>query len=202
MGLEDLFDALHGFEAVVPCAESGDADVALAVGAKAFAGSDHHVGVVEQSVEEVPGVLAVGRRYPDVGRVLAAIDRQSEEGEALADELGVLHVVLDGGAHLLLTLGCEDGFSATLGDVAGTVELAALATVPERVEACAVVGLQFLGDDGVAAAHAGESSGLREAAELDGALLRALNLVDGVGDGVVHSASFAVVITAPVGLLG
>ena len=117
--------------------------------------------------------------------MFAAIDGESEEREALADELGILHVVLDGGTYLLLTFRGEDGFSTTLGDVAGTIEFAALATIPEGVEACSVGTLQLFGDNGIATTYTCESCCLREAAELDGTFLRSFNLVDGVGQGVI-----------------
>ena len=49
----------------------------------------------------------------------------------------------------------------------------------------AVCPHQLFGNDHQAAAHAGEAGGLGEGAELDGALLRPFDLVDGVGDGRV-----------------
>ena len=148
---------------------------------EAFVWSDDHVGIGEEAVEEVPGVFTVGGGHPDVGGMFASIDGESQEGEALSDELGVLHVVLNGGAHLLLPFGCEDGFGTTLRDVAGTIELAALATVPEGVETRAICPFQFLRDDGVAATDACEACCLGEASELDGTLLGTLNLINGVG---------------------
>lgn len=72
-----------------------------------------------------------------------------------------------------------------LGDVAGTVELGRLAAVPELVQWDAFAfqrgGSEFFRHNGVATAYSRESGSLREAAELDGAFLRSLYLIDGVG---------------------
>ena len=67
-----------------------------------------------------------------------------------------------------------------LGDVAGAVELAALAALPQLGDLHAVHH-QLLADDGVAAAHAGKAGGLGEGAELNSALLRPGDFKDAVG---------------------
>ena len=104
--------------------------------------------------------------------------------------VGIAHVVLDGVAHLLLPLRRVDGFGSPLGNVGGSVEFAALAAVPQLIEAHAVGALQCMGDDGVATLYACESSGFGEAAELDGALPGSFYFVDGVGELVVLYEGF------------
>ena len=75
--------------------------------------------------------------------------------------------------------------AARSGDVAGAVELGRLAAVPELVQRDAFAfqrgGSEFFRHNGVATAYSRESGSLREAAELDGAFLRSLYLIDGVG---------------------
>ena len=157
---------------------------------KSFARGDDHVGIGEQSVEEAPRVFAIGSGNPDVGGVFAAIDSEPEEGEAFANELGILHVVLNGCLHLLLSFLRINGFGSALRNVGGTVELAALATVPEGIERSAVSTFQFFRDDRVATPNARKSCCFGETAELDGTFLRPFYLVDGVGQRVVLDEGF------------
>ena len=117
--------------------------------------------------------------------MLTAIDGKPHVGEAGTDESGVGHIVVDGGTDLLLSFRGVDSLGSTLGDVAGTVELAALAAVPEGIDARTIICLQFLGDDGITTTDTREASCLREAAELDGTLHGSLNLVDGMRKGIV-----------------
>ena len=180
---------LYSFErflSLFVTAEGCEADVALAGGAEADTGGADDVGAVEQLLEELPGGGAVGYAHPDVGGVLAAVALKAGSFEHTEHTGGVLHVVVDGLLHLLLALGRVDGLGGALGDIAGAVELGTLAAEPELVEgdALALEGADadVLGDDGVAAADAGEACGLRERAELDGTLAGAANLVDAVRD--------------------
>ena len=80
--------------------------------------------------------------------------------------------------------GLEHGQGGLLDRVADAVELGGVAAVPQRVQrhrlALVVAGRQLLGDDGAGQPGAGEAGGLREAAELDGHLARARDLVDAV----------------------
>ena len=98
--------------------------------------------------------------------------------------MGVLHIVGDGGLHLFLALGGVDGFGCPLTDVAGAIELGALATVPDGVErhfvATQRLRLQLFGHDGVAASHTREACRLGIAVELYRHLAGASDLVDGV----------------------
>src|SRR5882672_3092602 len=57
-------------------AEAGQAEVAFAAAPEAGAGGADHVRLVQQLVEEAPGVEAGRRLHPDVGRVAAAVDRE------------------------------------------------------------------------------------------------------------------------------
>ena len=92
------------------------------------------MGRAEHPVEELPRCHALWRLYPDVGCIRAAIYRESHLGQRLTHQLGVLHVVADGGAYLLLALGGVDSLCGTLADVAGAVELGALAAAPQLVQ--------------------------------------------------------------------
>ena len=79
--------------------------------------------------------------------------------------MGILHIVVDGCLHLFLALRGVDGFGSTLADIAGTIELGALAAVPDRIQCHFLAGqclcLQFLWNDGVTAAHTSETGCLR-----------------------------------------
>ena len=91
-------------------------------------------------------------------------------------------VVRDGSLGLLLTLGGEHCLSRALNRVGYAVELASLTSVPQvgdlYVAALAVLLDKLVGNDGVAAACSGEACGLGEGADLDCALLSALNEVN------------------------
>ena len=69
-----------------------------------------------------------------------------------------------------------------------------MAAVPELVQRDAFAfqrgGSEFFRHNGVAAAYSRESGSLREAAELDGAFLRSLYLIDGVGHVVFADEGF------------
>ena len=178
--------AMQGFLAVFAPPESRQADISLAARAEADAGCGDDACLVEKSVEQTPRGRAAGRFQPDVGRVDPAVDREAHRGEPFAQEAGIGHVVVDGRTHLSLSFRGIDCLGAALRDVARAVEFGALAAVPEGIERDSpsfdVGGSHFLGDDRVAAAHAGEACRLGEAAYLDGHLLRSAYLVDGVGD--------------------
>ena len=110
---------------------------------------------------------------------MTSVDFVAHGAELLTHVAGVVHVVSDGLAYLLLAFGGIYGLGGTLGDVACAVELGALAAVPHRVELLAVV-YQFFGDYGVAAAYSCEACGLGVAAEFDGAAFGSFDFVDGV----------------------
>ena len=81
---------------------------------------------------------------------------------------------MDGGFYLFLSFRAVNGLRTALGNVRGSVELSALATVPQPVQRDAFSfqcgGGQLLGYYGVAATHSGKAGGFGEAAELYGYL--------------------------------
>ena len=121
-------DALQGFVCLFVAAERGETDIALARGTEADTGGTDDVGTVEQGLEELPGRHAVGAAHPDVGGILAAVALVAEGAQGREHLRSVLHVVVDGGLDLLLTLGRVYGLGGTLTDIAAAVELGTLAT--------------------------------------------------------------------------
>ena len=79
--LNDFPYSLDGCMAVVACSEGCDADISLTMRAEPLAWGDYYVGIGEQATKEVPGVLAVGSGYPDVGRMLSPINGKSHVGK-------------------------------------------------------------------------------------------------------------------------
>ena len=132
--LEPIRYSAKSFFCILVCTEGSQPDVSFAAGAETCTGSANHVGRVQHPVEEFPATHPLGCLYPDVGCIRAAINRESHLGQRLTHQLGVLHVVADGGAYLLLALGCIDSLCGTLADVAGAIELGALATAPQLVQ--------------------------------------------------------------------
>ena len=104
-----------------------------------------------------------------------------------------MHVVIDGGLNLLLTLGGVDSLGSTLRNVAGTIKLGTLAAVPQWVKWYALAiesGCRnLLRHDGVAAAHTGKACRFRVRVELDGALTGTTNLVNAMWNLIVLDVS-------------
>ncbi len=195
---------MHGLDDFFTVVEGGDADVAFAAFAEACAGGGDDLGFVEQGVEEGPGVaLDVD---PHVGGVVAADAGVAEGFDALADDFGVLEVVVDLRGGLGVALGGVDGLCCALDGVGDAVELGRVAAIPHGVEgdffAVFRVGDEVGRDDGEGAAHAGEAGLFREGAELDGDILCALNFVDGVGELGVADEGFVSGIKEDEGAVG
>ena len=165
-------------------AKGSKSDVAFARWTEADTWSADYAGTIKHLFEEFPAWCIVWRLHPEIRCILAAVDTETEALKLCPHVVGVLHIVGDGGLHLLLALGGVDGFGCALTDVAGTIELGALATVPDGVEcyflATQRLGLQFFGHDGVTASHTREACRLGITVELYRHLAGASDLVDGV----------------------
>ncbi len=186
-------ESLHSLLAILTVAESGEAEVAFASRTEADTWGTDDVWTVEQVVEELPRGHTLRTTKPDVRCIDATIDLIAELGERLAHDLGVVHIVVDGRLDLLLAFWGIDGLCGAMLNVAGAIELGALTTIPERIESDALAilsdGCDLLRDDGIAAADAGEASGLRVAVELDSALLSTFDLVDRMRDVLLLNVS-------------
>ena len=191
--ISELADTPDGFLAILALAEGGEAQVAFAAGAESYAGRADDVGTVKQLVEELPRGHSFGSLHPQIRRVYASEHPVAGTGQAFAHRTGVFHIVGDGFLHLCPAFGRIDRLGTTLGDVAGAVELGALAPVPQGIERDALViegsGGHFLGHHGIAATHARKAGGFREAAYLDGYFFRPAYLVDGMGNIVIVDVS-------------
>src|SRR5712691_10629962 len=175
-------DALDRLGTLRAGAEGRDAEVALAARAEAGSGHADHLGFGEEAVEEIPRGHAGRRADPDVRRIAPAVHGETSRLQARADDAGVLHVVVDLGADLLLALRRVDGRGGALNDIRRTVRLRRLSAEPELVQAHATaIGrppLRLARHDRVGHPQAGESGALREAAGFDGPL----DLVDRARD--------------------
>ena len=115
-------------------AKGREADIALTCGTKTDTWRTNDVGTMEQGLEEFPRIHAVGSTHPDVGRVLATVALVAEGTQRFQHMGGILHIIVDGSLDLSLALGRVDGLCGTLADVAGAVELGALAATPQLVQ--------------------------------------------------------------------
>ena len=122
------------------------------------------MSLVEHLLEELPTAHTIRCLNPDIWSISSAIHLKAEVGESVVHRAGIVHIVVDGGLHLRLALGSVDSLGSTLTDIARSVELGALATVPEMIERNALAlecgNCQFLGHHGVSTSDASESGGL------------------------------------------
>ena len=88
------------------------------------------MGTVEHLLEEFPRIAGLGCPDPDVGGVFTAVAFKTKAAKRLKHLFGVLHIIGNGSLDLLFAIGGVCGFCGTLGNIAGAVELRALATVP------------------------------------------------------------------------
>ena len=137
-------------------------------------------------VEESPGIHALRGLDPDVGSVFAAIDGEACSTEFATNDRGVIHVEAHQGLHFGLTGFGVNSLSSALNDVAHTVELGALTSVPQPPEfhrfAVGRFAFQPFGHHGEGTAGAGEASVFGEGTEFDGTVPGSFDLEDGVGE--------------------
>lgn len=177
-------DPFHGFFAIRPLSESGQADISFTTGAEAYSRRAHYIGFIQHLFKEFPRVYLTRCLHPQVGGVLSAENFESCTFQRFFHDAGVSHIILYDGFHLLFALGGIDRFGTTLGDIGCAVELGALAAVPHPVQRNALSfqrgGCEFFRYDGVSATHPGESGRLRETAKFYRYFLRSFYLINGV----------------------
>ena len=184
--LQILLNPLHRLNHILAMTEGRKSEEPFAARPETGTRRADDVAFIEEFVEEVPGAQAARRLEPDVGGVDAAVAGDAGSGETFTDDPGILHVVVDDLLGLLPPLLGVDGSRGALHRVGGAVELGGGAAQPELVEGVLLARARRPHDlfrhDHQAAADAGETGSLGEGAELDGALLRPFDLVDGVRD--------------------
>mmetsp|Transcript_23618 Transcript_23618/g.51548 ORF Transcript_23618/g.51548 Transcript_23618/m.51548 type:complete len:504 (+) Transcript_23618:136-1647(+) len=181
---ERLLEAANGLEDVLAMAEGAHPDEAVAGDAEAGAGGGDDVRLVQDLRERVPAGLAL-EGHPHVGGVVAAVGGEPQVVEALLQQRRVLLVVGHGLHHGGVAVVGAAGQAAALRDVAGAVEAGGHHAVPVALHGEPVRELQLRGHHRPPEANAGEARELGEGAGLERALLGALNLEDGLGDGGV-----------------
>ena len=130
-----LLDPLHRLDDLLLVAESAESEVTFTGRPEARTRGANHMALAEQFVEEVPAGQPTGSLQPDVGCVDAAEAGDAGGREPLADDAGVVHVVVDDRFGLPPTLRGVDRGGGLLHRVGGSVEFGGGATVPELVEA-------------------------------------------------------------------
>ena len=157
-------DSLHSLLAVFVLTEGGKTDVAFARRTEADTRGADYACAIEHFLEELPAWCIVRSLHPEIWSILAAIYSQSEFLKFRSHKVGVLHIVIDGCLHLLLTLWGIDGFGSTLADIASSIKLGALSSIPDWVQCHFLTSqclcLQLLWNDGISAAYTGETGSL------------------------------------------
>ena len=140
------------------------------------------MSLVEHLLKELPAAHVIWRLHPDVWGIASAIYLKTEICKSVVHRAGIVHVVVYGCLDLLLTLGSIDSLGSTLTDVAGSVELGALTSIPEMIERNALAGeggnSEFLGHYRISASDTSESGSLGEAVEFNCHLSCTLYLIN------------------------
>src|SRR5262245_42343380 len=121
-------------------AEGRQPKITLSARAESRPWRPNDVRLIQQLVEELPGVETARGLRPEVGRVTAAVHREPDAREAVADDAGVVHVEVDGLSNLLLPVGRVDRGRRLLDHVRHAVELGGLAPEPQRMDADRLAG--------------------------------------------------------------
>lgn len=154
------------------------------MGAKARTRCRYDVGFFEEEIKEVPALHAVRCLYPGVRRVGSAVDGETGFGQAVADDVGIFHVVLDVSQALFLAFRAVVSFGSALDDVRCAVEEGALTTVPQGIEfdgrAVFFIRRAGMGNDDVGAAGAREAGTFGVGAQFDGDFFGPFDFKDAV----------------------
>lgn len=179
-------DAFAGLQHILAAVEGRNAEKALAMRAKTGAGGDDEMRLMQQFVEKLPAPHALRRLHPHVRSVLSAPYLQLHLPTGIAEQFCIAQIVVDESPRLLLPFRREESGCSALHDVARAIELGGMAAAPEFGDRHVVAGRVFphelVGDDDVAATHAGESALFGEGTELNGALARPRYGKNGCGD--------------------
>src|SRR5215831_14324220 len=178
--LQPGLDPLDRLDRVRAMSERREPQIAFSARTESRSRRPDDVRLVQQLVEELPGVETARGLGPEVGRVAAAVDREPDAREAVPYDAGVVHVKVDGLPNLLLPVGGVDRGRSLLDHVRHAVELRGLAPEPERMDADRVArgrpALELLRHYREGTSRPGETRRLRKALELDGDLARAVDL--------------------------
>ena len=144
------------------------------------------VGFFQEEIEEIPALHAIWCLDPGVGGVGCAVYGVAGFGQAVADDMGVFHVVIDISQALFLSFRAVVRFGCALDDVRRTVEEGALTTVPERIQfnsgSIGFIGFAGMGDDDIGAARTGETGAFGIGAQFDSHVFSAFHFKNAVGN--------------------
>ena len=114
--------------------EGRKAHVTLATGTKADARRTDDIRTIEQCLEEGPRTHTIRGTHPDIWCILATVAFITQCTQTFQHALSVVHIIIDGGLDLLLTLRSINGLSSSLRDIARAIELRTLAAQPQLVQ--------------------------------------------------------------------
>ena len=154
----------------------------LARRAESAAGCADDIGLFKKMIKKLPTGHILRCAEPDVRRVDTAGDLIAEGFQAVADIVGVFHVVPDHVRDLLLSFRRIAGLACALDDIGSTVILCTVPPRPEGMEGLSVFVLEIPGDDRGAQPQPGKSRVFGKRAHLDGAGPGPLALIDRMGD--------------------
>ncbi len=92
------------------------------------------MGLAKELIKEVPGANTIRSLGPNIWSIVAAETSKAQARQAIADDSGVLHIVIDDCLTLTPPLGRQCGRPTILHDVGGTIEKRALPAVPKGIQ--------------------------------------------------------------------
>ena len=175
-----LFQLLRCQPGLFRVAEARQAEVTLTLCAKACARRTHNARMLQQMIEEIPGLHAAGALHPDIRAVFASAVPYAGLVQRGRDDGSIGPVVVDGCSGGFLPLLREHGRSRPLHNVRYAVVFRGLAAQPHGIEVQAAAH-QRLRHYGIAAPRPRKARRFGKRTEFDGAGLGAVYLVDAVG---------------------
>mmetsp|Transcript_22797 Transcript_22797/g.31266 ORF Transcript_22797/g.31266 Transcript_22797/m.31266 type:complete len:319 (-) Transcript_22797:408-1364(-) len=173
-------EAVAGLDAALPRGEGAHPEEAFPSRPEARPGDGHYLQLCQHLLEAVPRAFAV-HVHEYVRCVHSAVHLEAQLLEGLPEQTGVLQVVANERVDLLQARVVQAGQTATLHHVRGAVEGRGHHAVPVRTHLRAIREAQLRRHHSPAQPHTREAGVLGEGVDLDGHLLGAGDLVDGLG---------------------
>ena len=125
-----FLNSLHRFDGGLAVGEGGETDKSFSATTETDSGCGDHLAMIEQMVEEGPGVPSMRRATPYIRCILSAVHLHTYRSQAVQDEGSGLFVIRQVFADTFLSFRRESSLRGALGDISGTVVFGTLPAHP------------------------------------------------------------------------